>query len=175
MPEQPSSAEIAALEGALAALAPAPVSLDRDRLMFRAGQAVVMRGRWIWPASTAALTVAASVLGLLLAFRPSLAPEQMARSNGPEKVKVVQRIVYVKVKEPMPAPAQPKTEPAEVISTESSQSEDPGPVAFSLGYFQLQEQLMKRGLDGLQSLPPVPARAPAQSSDTPLDYWRASQ
>ena len=72
MPEQLRLREkIAALEDALAALAPAPVTLDRDRLMFRAGQAVSSRGRWIWPASTAALTVAASVLGLLLAFRPS--------------------------------------------------------------------------------------------------------
>jgi hypothetical protein len=166
MPEQPSSAEIAALEEALTALSPAPVSLDRDRLMFRAGQAVASRGRWRWPASTAALAVVASALGAMLAFR---APVET------EKLKVVEKVVYVKVKEPMKAPTQPKTEPDEIISTSSANSEDPGPVAFSLGYFQLQDQLLKRGLDGLPSLPPAPAQESALSSRGLLDRLGVSQ
>src|SRR5678815_4587472 len=66
------------LEQSLASFAPAPAQLDRDRLMFLAGQASVPecgplapRGgnhsrHWLWPASTA--TLAATSLALAIAL-----------------------------------------------------------------------------------------------------------
>lgn len=64
-------ADLNELERTLEALAPRASRLDREQLMYRAGQASVSpRRAWIWPASTAALTVTAVVLGLALLLRP---------------------------------------------------------------------------------------------------------
>lgn len=68
--EEPLKPELAAVEAALAALAPRPAAVDRDRLMFQAGQAAAARAlgprhaAWRWPCATAASLVLALVLGL---------------------------------------------------------------------------------------------------------------
>jgi hypothetical protein len=153
MPEQPGPAEIAALEQSLAALTPLPSSLDRDRLMFRAGQATWSRRRWLWPAATAAMAAVAAGLGATMAFRPSV----------PAQVKVAERIVYIKAKEPAPASPAGRREAPEPTLPEPSPAERPGTVAFSMSRLQLQNQLLHWGLDGLPSLPPPPARKPPVS------------
>src|SRR5262245_14599681 len=65
------------LEEALATLRPASGFIDRDRLMFLAGQSLGERShsatgsllaQWMWPGATAVSAVAAGVLGLLLAI-----------------------------------------------------------------------------------------------------------
>ena len=94
------------IEAALASLAPRGDRIDRDRLMFLAGQAsvggrtgdvpttsvgmapgvaprVAPRGRWAWPASLAAVSALAATLLVMLVVRP-----------GPQ---VVERIVEVPV------------------------------------------------------------------------------
>lgn len=69
--KEPLPPELAALETALASLVPrAPTLIDRDRLMFLAGQAAAARDRrrWLWPLSTAAsLLLAVSMAAVLVA------------------------------------------------------------------------------------------------------------
>lgn len=81
------SSELQSFEAALAQLRPSPAALDRDRLMFLAGQASARRAAvteqrhilpgWFWPASSAVMTgVAAALLFLLVTAQPwaSVAP-----------------------------------------------------------------------------------------------------
>ena len=99
MPLEEHDPTLAGLEAALAALAPMPGRIDRDALLFRAGQASVPRRGWAWPGAAATLGVLAATLGALLAVRPATKP--------------VERIVYVYVKEPA-APTPTADEPAPV-------------------------------------------------------------
>jgi hypothetical protein len=80
-------------EQALTTLRPSAGPIDRDRLMFVAGRAMAERdvsqcdvagrgamlAKWLWPSATALSTVAASVLGLLLAMshRPLVVHERV--------------------------------------------------------------------------------------------------
>jgi hypothetical protein len=74
--------ELAALQAQLARLQPAPLTLDRDRLMFAAGRAAAESDttiaatpraagapRWVWPSATALMTAACLVLSLVLIWR----------------------------------------------------------------------------------------------------------
>jgi hypothetical protein len=76
------AAELKMLEKQLAALKVAAPSIDRDRLMFAAGQAAAARPRWpgyiagpswagsrFWPAATATMTAATVLLATMLAWR----------------------------------------------------------------------------------------------------------
>ncbi len=147
MSEQPPDAALAALEQALAALAPAPGRLDRDQLMFRAGRASVPRRGWLWPATAAALVLLSSGLGLTLALRP----------DRP----AVERIVY-KYKE-RPAPVQPQRavtpDRPRVAPAAAAPAEDPSPAATP--HLRLQEQILRWGLDAVPDLPASPAPEPA--------------
>jgi hypothetical protein len=81
--------ELKAFEAALASLVPRADRLDRDRLMFLAGQqspnncsettdgGSALRlshptSRWAWPGAFAAMTTVAAVLAILLAIRPAM-------------------------------------------------------------------------------------------------------
>lgn len=82
-PEERSlSPELESLERQLAGIDIAPLSVDRDRLMFEAGRASAISGfdaasrmriagapRWFWPAATAAMTAACLLLGAILVWR----------------------------------------------------------------------------------------------------------
>jgi len=81
--------ELKSIEAALAGLAPRADRLDRQRLMFLAGQASVL-GRtgprsapaaWVWPSTAAVMTAVAATLLVMLIWRP--VPQ------------VVQKIVYL--------------------------------------------------------------------------------
>jgi hypothetical protein len=80
--------DLAALQAQLAGLKPAPLTLDRDRLMFEAGRAaaeserplsttghrpnvgrVAGTTRWIWPTTTALMTAACVMLAVMLIWR----------------------------------------------------------------------------------------------------------
>jgi hypothetical protein len=164
MPEQPSPAEITALEALLASLIPVPSSLDRDRLMFRAGQATATRRSWPWPAATAALALVATTLGAALVSQLAAPAGSQQASGSREKVKIVEKIVYV-VKERAPASPTQDGAPADPTSPDSASVDSPAPVAFSLSHFQLQNQLLRWGLDGLPHLPPPRAPNPPESVD----------
>ncbi len=117
------------LETALAGLAPRPAALDRDRLMFAAGQRSAVRTRWILPGVSALLASAATLLAMLLLYRP---PTQF---------------VYV------PAPQVPPSAP----SSDSPDAE-PRPPA-SADYILLRNRLLNEGVEALPSLPPDPSPA----------------
>jgi hypothetical protein len=93
--------ELAALQAQLARLQPAPLTLDRDRLMFAAGRAaaeseltiaatqrVAGAPRWAWPATTALMTAACLVLSMMLIWRdetPNMAVQPTEAQPADEK------------------------------------------------------------------------------------------
>jgi hypothetical protein len=123
--------ELTALETALRDLAPAAAVLDRDALLFRAGQAAAPR-RWFWPAATALSSTAAVVLAVLLACRPTV---------------FVDRVVPVPGEQPAPAGPDP-------FETLVPQVRVPLRLPPNR---QLEENLLDAGLDGLGKSPPPPS------------------
>ena len=97
--DEPARPELTFLEHALGGLAPRPARLDRDAILFRAGQAAAPR-RWLWPCATAVSTTVALVLAVLLAQRP--------------QPTTIERIVPVPAPEPtaVEKPQAPEPEPA---------------------------------------------------------------
>jgi hypothetical protein len=142
MSEQAYDAEIAALENALAGLVPVSGKINRDRILFRAGQASMQRHRWIWPAATGGMALVAAVLGGVLAWGPQPTPEK--------------QIVYFK-EAPKPAPRAHQWEEPKPALAPSTQAEAIEPAGSQSPYFQMQNQLLRWGLDGLPALPPTPA------------------
>jgi hypothetical protein len=142
MSERPLGPELAALESALLALAPAPAGINRDRLLFRAGQASASRRGWAWPAATAALALVAVALGSAWLLRPG-PPERVER-------------VYVRV------PAGDKGIQASPMETPSpSRRADAAPLAPERGnewddterYLKLRNQVIALGADSLPETP----------------------
>lgn len=126
MPEEIHDAERAALEGALRALQPLPPRLDRDQLLFRAGQESVRQSRWIWPSVAAASLLLTVGLSGYLAVRP---PRE--------------RVVLVQVENPSspeaPSPSRPVRQTGELLA-----------------YLHLREQIVEHGVETLRPSPPVP-------------------
>jgi len=131
-----------AIEAALGSLVPARSRIDRDLVMFRAGQASVRPsrlGRRAWTAIAASLGLIAVGEGALLAYRP------------PPQTVVVFR--------------EPATAPIDSIP-EPGAAEVPVPPPFerslSLGqtaYERLAAQVLRYGLDGLPASPTVASSA----------------
>ncbi len=126
-----SEPELTGLEASLARLRPQVGSLNRDQVLFRAGQASVRRG-WVWPAAAMSFGLAAIALALAWWAQPGPAPEV--------------RVVYLS------APAAPAPAPPAVIP----EKEKPLPQGPALAYLHLREQLLRLGVDSLPSLPPLP-------------------
>jgi hypothetical protein len=142
MPEQAHDPELTAFEQNLAALVPASGQLNRDRVMFRAGKASVKRASWLWPAAAGAMTLVAAGLGGLLALRPQPQPQK--------------QIVYVIKEVPRQAPVRSKKQesrPPRVPSTRPTMDEPSYP---QTQYFRMENHLLRWGLDGLPTPPPVP-------------------
>jgi hypothetical protein len=144
--------EMNAIEAALGALVPARSRIDRDLVMFRAGQASVRSSRSglrAWTAIAASLALVALGEGVLLAHRP---PPQ-----------IVEKVVVVRETVPVPIIASLQRSVAEV--PESLPIER----ALSLGqtaYERLAGQVLRYGLDGLPASPTVasPASGPSPAS-----------
>jgi hypothetical protein len=139
----PPEGELRAIESALGSLAPARARLDRDRVMFLAGQASARPRRAIssrlgWPAIAAGLGLVAAGEAALLAHRPPLTPN------------VVERVVVVR--EPVPAGPMPVRDPAGPPAAPLSEPAALGRTA----YDRLALQVARYGLD---ALPPSPAAA----------------
>jgi hypothetical protein len=125
--------EMSEIEAALGSLVPTRSRIDRDRVMFRAGQASSRppssNGR-AWMAIAASLALVASAEGFLLARRPS--------------IEVVERIVVDR--EPASSPI---VRPVERVANPA-----PSQAGNFLGMGQsahdrLAEQILRYGLDGL--------------------------
>jgi hypothetical protein len=156
MSESTSDPKLEALEKSLTALVPVPGRIDRDQLLFRAGQASVRSRSWLWPTTTGLLAAAACVLGTALALRPAPA--------------TIERIVYVPVSQPVVASV-PK--PANVNSTSfspsSSTNEDFGNLwASSSEYLQQRNQAIRWGVEALPPAPPMTASMQTPSVESML-------
>jgi hypothetical protein len=136
--------ELKALEAALSGLTPSAGRLDRDRVLFRAGQKAAPR-RWLWPAVAAALVLLSTGLGTALLLRPGAI--------------VVERIVYLKA----PPAAKPDEEPPSAFAE--------APPSWSR-YYQIREAVLTRGLDALPPLEPLPPAPPPERHPllSPRDY-----
>jgi hypothetical protein len=128
MSDELNAAEVNALETALRALKP-QASVDRDALMFRAGQESMRRGRWTWPTVAAASWLLAGALGTFVAVRPA-----------------TEHVVYVPVEKMSPAaPAAP----AAPVTTTLAPS----------AYIKVRLQVLHEGAESLPPPPPVPLPA----------------
>ena len=134
--------KLLALESALASLSPAPGRLDRDRLLFRAGEAAAGR-RWFWPCATAALAMVSAALGIFVTVRPEPRPAI--------------QIVYVPVKDGSPA----SSEGAPVANGYSTAAGEVVALGREpLSYFQVEQLVQRWGVDAL------PDSAPADAGDS---------
>src|SRR5207253_10879014 len=79
--------ELASLAAGLAKLAPSAGQLDRDQLLFRAGQASAGQRGWLWPGMAAFLAFAVGAVGFSDLFRS--APQH------------VQCVIYQRVEPPV--------------------------------------------------------------------------
>jgi hypothetical protein len=135
------------LAAGLASLAPAPARIDRDRLLFTAGQASVRRPVWVWPLAAACLALSTAVLTGLLIFQAEPQPI----------VRYVERIV--------PAPPLPPDKAPD--SSPPSQERRPRLLELvreqrDIPYYRLQDHVLRFGLDGLASAAPAPPPAEKQ-------------
>jgi hypothetical protein len=133
-PEPEPEPEMNEIEAAIGSLVPARSRIDRDRVLFRAGQASIRptpkSGRRAWMAIAASLALVASGEGVLLARRPP--------------TEIVERVIVVR------EPAVPPIVP----SVERIASPAPSRPGSFLGLGQtahdrMAEQVLRYGLDGL--------------------------
>jgi hypothetical protein len=147
-----SDPKLAALEKSLSALVPVPGRIDRDQLLFRAGQASVRPRLWLWPAATALSMVVTAVLGTVLALRPAPA--------------TVERVVYEPLHQPTPelspsmAQSGTSTSNAQV---DSSTKDGENWWASSAEYIKERNLAIRWGAE---SLPPGPSIASASQTPT---------
>jgi hypothetical protein len=134
------------LEEALASLRPRDPHMNRDALLFHAGQASERRKRRRWQAVAGALAL---LLGVSLGLRPQ--PGEVVR--------------VVRVQEPRPAPQRP-------FDDSLARATLIGPAAPALpqpAYLVLRQAVLRRGLDALRSADPAPPSANAPSVQWMLD------
>jgi hypothetical protein len=160
MSESTSDPKLAALEESLAALVPVPGRIERDQLLFRAGQASRTRGG-LWPlietlTSMALLTVVAAALGMTLVLRAVPVP--------------VERIVYVAV--PQTTAPMPGVKSEDVASARSSRSilltDTEDLWANSAEYLQQRNQAIRWGVDALPTTPSVASSMPTPTVESML-------
>jgi len=141
MSESTPDPKLAELEKSLSALVPVPGRIDRDQLLFRAGQASARPFVWLWPTTTGLLVVVATVLGAALALRPVPIP--------------VGKVVYVTI----PQSAADFAPMPQVDSSASSRR--PGSAAEldddlwagSAEYLRQRNQAIRWGVDALPASP----------------------
>lgn len=160
----PGDASLERFAAELAALSP-QARLDRDRLMYLAGQASAAipkygrdARRWAWPAAFSGMTVVAASLLLLLALRP--AP------------RVVERIVRVPTPVPPPqrADVYPSTALAQAVPINLKQREAPrglSPNAPAAVYLDLRDRVLAMGFD---SFSPPDSPPDARADSQPANY-----
>ncbi len=149
-PNPEHESELRAIEAGLGSLAPARSGVNRDRVMYLAGQASA-RSRWAWPSATAALAILALGEGALLALRPMPEP------------RVVERIVEV------PAPSPASTAPVVILRQNPAEDRDKVDLGIDSPFTQetgtlarqdsyhLRNQALRFGVEGLPEPPPLAA------------------
>ena len=141
--------EMTEFETSLSSLSPARSAVNRDAIMFRAGQRSMQRN-WVWPSATAALTLISLGEAALLATRPTPEP------------RIIERIVEV----PAPAAApvatrRPVPEDYRGPSEPTTTFQETGALARH-DYYHLREQALRFGVDNLPS--PISSREDPEKS-----------
>ena len=135
MSQKPMKNDLAAVEATLGALRPAPSGVDRDRLMYLAGEAAAgrslgrrrQRADWLWPCATAAsLLLAVGFATMWFAAEPEV------------------RIVYMERGDETPKPAPQPTAAAEQDTDITSPRK-----TWGTDYLQLRRLVMTEGVDAL--------------------------
>ncbi len=139
--------ELKGLERSLAGLRPAPAGIDRDELMFKAGQAAAT-GR-------AGLAPNAAVLAVLVAAFAGAGTTWLARPAAPE------RIVQVTVEKPVLRVVE--------LSPMMPAGERPERSVARADYLELRDRVLAEGMDALPPLGPAGGAAPGGTLD---DLWR---
>jgi hypothetical protein len=142
IPPDPGLNEI---ETALGALAPTRSQLDRDRLMFRAGQAArrpSAPARWAWPSIAAALA--------LVAFGEAVALRQRPGPSNFQGLPIAQKPVPPSPKKQGPAPV--------VILVQAPVESSPAVAPMLMGYEQLRSQILRLGIDSFPEPTPLASR-----------------
>lgn len=151
MSQEPLNPELASVEAALAGLRPTPSALDRDRLMFLAGQAAgyrrARRAAWLGAGTSIAATLAACVLGVALFQQP-----------GPERD-------HQTASAPVPQSAQP--------DVSSWAANPPDSLDAGASYLELRQLVLTRGVEAMPEITPSTAtkdQPPAPSARRMLDH-----
>jgi hypothetical protein len=149
-PDELAPAEQAAIERSLAAVAPAPPRVDRDRLMFLAGQASALSDSrppipdlrlptlrtWLWPATSAALGATSLALAVALLVRP--APQvQVVYHDRP--------VPFPAIAPQSPLPASPPTP----LLVAAAATRTPPSDLSSHNYLRTRDVALRLGLDAL--------------------------
>jgi hypothetical protein len=154
------------LEQSLRQLTARPSGVDRDRLMFLAGQQSVSgvpalrRSQWFWPAATASMSTVAACFAIAFIWQLSREPE----------VRIVVREVPVE----KPAPAQVATVNPQPGSTASSTPKMTStPVSLDLpatSVLQMRNFALRFGVEAI----PAEPRSSTSSAMTlsPIDQWQ---
>jgi hypothetical protein len=136
------------LENALQSLQPAPVNIERDRLMYLTGQMAARRRQLFWPAIAALLAVA---LTAALVYRQP--------APGPQ---TIDRVVYVQVEKPAPALTAAAGAAIELTPADSEQWRR------QADYFKLRDKILDEGVDAL----PEPPIATGRGQDELIEELR---
>jgi hypothetical protein len=153
------------LEQSLRQLTPRPSSLDRDRLMFLAGQqsvsatATAKRSHWLWPAATASMSTVAACFAIAFLWQLSREPE----------VRIVVREVPVE----KPAPSQVAVSPIPQPKSTAAPTTAPAPVSLALpatSILQLRNVALRFGVEAI----PAEPRSNISSAQplSPIDQWQ---
>jgi hypothetical protein len=155
MSESTTDPKLAALEKSLSALVPAPGRIDRDQLLFRAGQASVRGRSWLWPSATALVAIVAVGLGTALMLRP--AP------------RVIERVVFVSPESQAPAGDSTGSAPLPNARTVQNSVENSRELwASSTGYVQQRDQAIRWGVEALPPSASLDSTGPALSIESML-------
>ena len=135
MNEDRLSEEMQAVERALVSLKPAPSRVDRDALMFRAGQASARHRDRLWPLTSLAMALLAVTFGALLVMRPAPEPTE--------------RIVYVTQAVPQPEPVKRSFEGAAARDWAAAAAPEARRPLGEWSYGRLRDKVLAEGVDAL--------------------------
>lgn len=156
MAQQDHDPDLNRLGRELRGLTPQPCPINRDAVMFRAGQASVPRN-WLWPVATALSTCLAITFGAALLIQPAFEHRVEAtptwKPNPHNYDPPVQNGIM---------PGGPGDGPGEVPAATTEEEIWPAP---QTGYFHAENKVLRWGLDGIASPPAAPAPRPAEKPE----------
>jgi hypothetical protein len=156
MSEEAHNSDLEQVAGALASLKPVASRINRDRLLFRAGQVTAGRRQRLWIGLSAILALSTSGLAAVVVAQP-----------GPE---LVERIVYVNAKPTLPASESTGERPVREETVDRPAVADmPGHAVHTC--FQLEQLVLRSGVDALPAVPAGADEIPGRLH-RPLD-WRS--